>query len=440
MNSEEVLRLCRFYTIIHLKVGDAMKKLFSIIIVFIMILCFSACKKDTSKEYTYLPKTELLTRENSSGFHREYKTVYKYDEKGNVIKKTEYTKGFLGVFNARERQYDIEYTYNENGDISQELIHIEDFCTNITDGHTSGNKTSSSSGTENDKESSSTNQNGSQTSISTPSSSLSASQSEEMEHAHVFSQKVTTNSFLKSEATCQKSNVYFFSCACGEKGTTTFSYGEKLEHTYNQKNTDMKYQKSNATTSSPAIYYYSCICGEKGSTTFTYGSVLSGWRQENKTVYCIRKVSLHTTTDDNKNYCENVWIGKPLNVISTDGIWYKVKYTNSPQGYAYIMCKYVTDDKDEATFINYDSNNIKSAVVLDGKIGVYLCNDLSEESSSQVGYITYDQSHQYSFYIEGINQKGDWVKVRYCGYDSKNRYYDGNKLYYCKRDNLWIFD
>lgn len=100
-----------------------------------MMLCFSACKEDTSKEYIYLPKTELHTSENSSGFHREYKTIYKYDEKGNVIQKTEYTKGFFGVFNVRERQYDIEYTYNENGDISQELIHIEDFCTNITDGH-----------------------------------------------------------------------------------------------------------------------------------------------------------------------------------------------------------------------------------------------------------------------------------------------------------------
>ena len=251
---------------------------------------------------------------------------------------------------------------------------------------------------------------------------------------------MTTKSFLKSKATCQKSNVYFYSCTCGEKGTSTFSYGEKLAHTYNQKNTNIEYQKSKATTSSPAVYYYSCICGEKGSTTFTYESVLSGWQQENKTVYCIRKVSLHTTTDDNKNYCENVWIGKSLNVISTDGTWYKVQYTNLPQGYAYIMCKYVTDDKDEATFINYDSENIKSAVVLDGKKGVYLCNDLSEEDSSQVGYITYDQSHQYSFYIEGINQKGDWVKVRYCGYDFKNRYYDGTKLYYCKKNNLWIFD
>ena len=117
-----------------------MKKFFSIILVCVMTLCFSACKDDIGKEYTNLPQTELHTHENSSGFYGEYKTIYKYDEKGNVIKKTEYTKGFLGFFNVRERQYDIEYTYNENDDISQELIHIEDFCTNITDGHQIYNK------------------------------------------------------------------------------------------------------------------------------------------------------------------------------------------------------------------------------------------------------------------------------------------------------------
>ena len=112
-----------------------MKKVCSTIIVLMVLLCFSSCKENIDKEYAYLPQTELHTHEDSRGFYREYKTVYEYDEKGNVTKKTEYTKGFLGIFNVRERQYDIAYTYNENGDISQELIRIEDFCTSITDGH-----------------------------------------------------------------------------------------------------------------------------------------------------------------------------------------------------------------------------------------------------------------------------------------------------------------
>ena len=259
-------------------------------------------------------------------------------------------------------------------------------------------------------------------------------------HSHVFDQKDTSEKFLKSKATCQSAATYYYSCSCGEKGVSMFSNGKKLAHTYNQKNTNIEYQKSKATASSPAIYYYSCSCGAKGSSTFTYGTTVSTWQGENKKVYCISKVSLHTTTDDNKNYCENVSVGRALNVIATNGTWYKVEYPYLPQGFAYIMCKYVTDNKDEATFIDYSAGNIKTAGVMDGIKGVYLCKDLSEESSSQIGYITYDHSYEYSFYVEGINQKGDWVKVRYCGYDSMNRYYDGTVIYYCKTNKLWIFE
>lgn len=110
-----------------------MKKLFLVSIAFLMISCLSACNESGDAEYTYLPKTELHTYNASSGFYREYKTTYKYDDNYNIIKKTEYTK--KGIFNTRERRNDTKYTYYENGDISQEFIRIEDFCTSITDGH-----------------------------------------------------------------------------------------------------------------------------------------------------------------------------------------------------------------------------------------------------------------------------------------------------------------
>lgn len=111
-----------------------MKKAYTLI-VFIVLLCFSSCKGDMGKEYIYLPQTELQTYKSSGGFCGEYKNTYKYDDNGNIIKKVEYRKGFLGIFSVRERQYDIEYTYNENGDISQERIRTEDFCTYLTDIH-----------------------------------------------------------------------------------------------------------------------------------------------------------------------------------------------------------------------------------------------------------------------------------------------------------------
>ncbi len=80
-----------------------------------------------------MPKTELYTIENSVGFYREYKNTYEYDDNGNIVKKVEYTKS--GIFYVREAQYDTKYTYNKNGDILQELVRIEEFSTNITDGH-----------------------------------------------------------------------------------------------------------------------------------------------------------------------------------------------------------------------------------------------------------------------------------------------------------------
>ena len=36
-------------------------------------------------------------------------------------------------------------------------------------------------------------------------------------------------------------------------------------HSYSVENTDAKYQKKAATCTTPAIYYYSCACGERGA-------------------------------------------------------------------------------------------------------------------------------------------------------------------------------
>ena len=44
-------------------------------------------------------------------------------------------------------------------------------------------------------------------------------------------------------------------------------------HRFSIGNTDSKYIKSEATCTVPAEYYYSCSCGEKGSSTFLYGSL-----------------------------------------------------------------------------------------------------------------------------------------------------------------------
>ena len=48
-------------------------------------------------------------------------------------------------------------------------------------------------------------------------------------HTHEFVE-IADNAFLKSEATCQEKAQYYLSCACGEKSSETFEYGELSSH------------------------------------------------------------------------------------------------------------------------------------------------------------------------------------------------------------------
>ena len=91
--------------------------------------------------------------------------------------------------------------------------------------------------------------------------------------AHTHDQKVTTPTYLKSEASCTESALYYYSCSCGDKGTATFEHGQPTEHAYDQKVTTATYLKTKATCTSSAVYYYSCVCGDKGSGFFSHGNV-----------------------------------------------------------------------------------------------------------------------------------------------------------------------
>lgn len=50
-------------------------------------------------------------------------------------------------------------------------------------------------------------------------------------HAHVYSQTSTDAAFLHTDATCTSPALYYYSCQCGEKGSTTFLSGETAPHT-----------------------------------------------------------------------------------------------------------------------------------------------------------------------------------------------------------------
>ena len=51
-------------------------------------------------------------------------------------------------------------------------------------------------------------------------------------HTHAFTRKDTNADYLKDKATCQSPAMYYYSCACGEEGTETFTSGDLGSHSY----------------------------------------------------------------------------------------------------------------------------------------------------------------------------------------------------------------
>ena len=118
-------------------------------------------------------------------------------------------------------------------------------------------------------------------------------------HTHVYNQKVVSDTYLKSQATCEQKALYYYSCECGDVGSVAFENGDFNEcnfvagkcsvcekpypnsgndqtqnshtHVYNQKVVSDTYLKSQATCTQKAIYYYVCECGDVGSNTFESG-------------------------------------------------------------------------------------------------------------------------------------------------------------------------
>jgi hypothetical protein len=156
-------------------------------------------------------------------------------------------------------------------------------------------------------------------------------------HVHSFSEQSMAAVYLKEQASCTSPAVYYYSCACGEAGSLTFSYGEPGEHTvvtvegygagcvtpgmtegkhcsvcltvlvpqqsipasghdfdpedplapclvcgafppththsYTVQNTAEEYLVKEADCMNSAVYCYSCACGEAGEETFESGGL-----------------------------------------------------------------------------------------------------------------------------------------------------------------------
>lgn len=297
---------------------------------------------------------------------------------------------------------------------------------------------------------------------------------------HSFDVKSTDAKYLKSAASCQSPAVYYYSCLCGAVSEASFEHGDIASHEYNQKNTDEKYCKTPATcmaaglyyysckcgatngelfhgtslgkhvydqqvvkdkylcspanSNTAALYYYSCKCGDAGTEVFKHASASpAGWTSVSKTVYGIVQGGCIRFEAKDSAMVKLIFdFGQAFSAVSTNGTWYKISMGGSD--YGYVRCSHVTDKKGTVTFTDV-SMKYTDAVVPDGKTGVYLQTDMIGTSSI---FVTYEASHNGYISVLEMNQTGDWVKVRFHGYDSNGGYHEAKTVFYCQTKDLFL--
>ncbi|MBQ4333487.1 MAG: hypothetical protein IJC33_06895 [Clostridia bacterium] len=99
---------------------------------------------------------------------------------------------------------------------------------------------------------------------------------EQLDHTHVFDQKVATDAYKASDATCQKKALYYTSCTCGQRGTETFAHGALAGHSYGDW---FEYQAP--TTTAVGEERRNCQNCDHFESRELPKLILSGWVQEN---------------------------------------------------------------------------------------------------------------------------------------------------------------
>ena len=140
-------------------------------------------------------------------------------------------------------------------------------------------------------------------------------------HVHSYTNQNPVEANKATSATCSAAATYYYTCACGAKGTSTFISGNALAHNYSgrvttdptctatgvrtytcstcndtytelvevtphnyNKQIEDGYLASAATCKDYAKYYYSCVCGKPGTQTFN-GTELSSTHGDTETKY-----------------------------------------------------------------------------------------------------------------------------------------------------------
>jgi DNA-binding transcriptional MerR regulator len=220
---------------------------------------------------------------------------------------------------------------------------------------------------------------------------------------------------------------------------------DPLPHKYTKRVASSSYLRTPASATEPATYYYSCACGNQSTAYFSYGSVnvdmsdTANWTPCEKTVYAIKKVYFYSEPESSYYYSTGE-VGCAVEVVSTNGIWYKVKPSGSGsiKRTSYIKCIWVTDDAQLGTFVEIPDDFYLVVSMAQPYTGFTMRNDISDSNSSQVGRISIYTNAEGNITVAAINKAKTWVAFYYSGLDSEGRSYDTSRLYYCHMSDLSI--
>lgn len=166
-------------------------------------------------------------------------------------------------------------------------------------------------------------------------------------HVCDFVEKSTKPKYIKTRPTCTERAEYYYSCACGEKGTETFEYGDFGGHKYGKNPAD-QYLFKEATVKTSAIYYKSCSrCGAASENTFIHGSPIALTDEEKQYVPASVTVTLFDTSESTYGFTYNTF-ALPLDPVIQikeigDTEWEQI----APTSYE------ATTQNDEGTVISY---------------------------------------------------------------------------------------
>ena len=150
------------------------------------------------------------------------------------------------------------------------------------------------------------------------------------------------------------------------------------------------------------------------------------WSEKSGTVYVMAN-GLYVRKEANTSggYYKQVNIGDSFAFTATDGDWYKITYEGGEGGVAYLSAKYVTEDKNEATFTSLTTPETLQIedIQTEGDDDYQVC--LRDNAALQAG--TSDQYIERADTLEGelkktaVNGKGNIWEVEYKG----TKYYIG---------------